>query len=195
VAELDALVAQFSPEQAAEVKAIEATTNHDVKALEYWIKGRTKANAEVVKVSEFIHFACTSEDINNLSHALMCRDAREQALLPGLDQVVAKLRDLAHAHAEVPMMSRTHGQPATPTTLGKEMANVAYRLQRARARIAAVELLGKIKAGLADCIVAGGVECMSPIPFGGWKIVPNYKYVQSNPDYYWGMVMVWWILF
>ncbi|TXG95348.1 MAG: adenylosuccinate lyase [Rhodocyclaceae bacterium] len=150
VAELDALVANFGPEQAAEVKAIEATTNHDVKALEYWIKDKTKANAEVVKVSEFIHFACTSEDINNLSHALMCQGAREQAMLPTLDKVIAKLVELAHAYAEIPMMSRTHGQPATPSTMGKEMANVAYRLQRARARIAGVELLGKINGAVGN---------------------------------------------
>ncbi len=150
VAELDALVANFGPEQAAEVKAIEATTNHDVKALEYWIKDKTKGNVEVVKVSEFIHFACTSEDINNLSHALMCKGAREQAMLPTLDKVIAKLTEMAHAHAEVPMMSRTHGQPATPSTMGKEMANVAYRLQRARARIAAVELLGKINGAVGN---------------------------------------------
>ncbi|QRM18950.1 adenylosuccinate lyase [Dechloromonas sp. TW-R-39-2] len=150
VAELDALVANFGPEQAAEVKAIEATTNHDVKALEYWIKDKTKGNAEVVKVSEFIHFACTSEDINNLSHALMCQGAREQAMLPTLDKVIAKLVELAHAYADIPMMSRTHGQPATPSTMGKEMANVAYRLQRARARIAAVELLGKINGAVGN---------------------------------------------
>jgi len=150
VAELDALVAHFGPEQAAEVKAIEATTNHDVKALEYWIKDKTKGNAEVVKVSEFIHFACTSEDINNLSHALMCQGAREQAMLPTLDKVIAKLTEMAHAHADVPMMSRTHGQPATPSTMGKEMANVAYRLQRARARIAQVELLGKINGAVGN---------------------------------------------
>ncbi|MDE2440460.1 MAG: adenylosuccinate lyase [Betaproteobacteria bacterium] len=150
VAELDALVANFGPEQAAEVKAIEATTNHDVKALEYWIKDKTKANAEVVKVSEFIHFACTSEDINNLSHALMCQGARQQAMLPTLDKVIAKLVELAHAYADIPMMSRTHGQPATPSTMGKEMANVAYRLQRARARIAAVELLGKINGAVGN---------------------------------------------
>ena len=149
-AELDALVASFGPQQAAEVKAIEAVTNHDVKALEYWIKDRTKANAEVVKVSEFIHFACTSEDINNLSHALMCQGAREQAMLPMLDRLVERLRELAHVNADVPMMSRTHGQPATPTTLGKEMANVAWRLQRARARIAAVELLGKINGAVGN---------------------------------------------
>ena len=150
VAELDALVNGFGPEQAAEVKAIEATTNHDVKALEYWIKDKTKANAEVTKVSEFIHFACTSEDINNLSHGLMCKDAREQGMLPTLDKVIAKLVELAHAHAEVPMMSRTHGQPATPSTMGKEFANVAYRLQRARARIAQVELLGKINGAVGN---------------------------------------------
>ncbi len=150
VAELDALVANFSVEQAAEVKAEEAVTNHDVKALEYWIKKNTKANAEVTKVGEFIHFACTSEDINNLSHALMCQGAREQGMLPMLDKLIERLRELAHANAEVPMMSRTHGQPATPTTLGKEMANVAYRLQRARARIVAVELLGKINGAVGN---------------------------------------------
>ena len=150
IAELDALVANFGPVQAAEVKAIEATTNHDVKALEYWIKDKTKGNAEVVKVSEFIHFACTSEDINNLSHALMCQGAREQAMLPTLDKVIEKLRELAHAYADIPMMSRTHGQPATPSTMGKEMANVAYRLQRARTRIAGVELLGKINGAVGN---------------------------------------------
>jgi adenylosuccinate lyase len=150
VAVLDALVANFGPADAAEVKAIEATTNHDVKALEYWIKDKTKSNAEVVKVSEFIHFACTSEDINNLSHALMCQGAREQAMLPMVDKVIAKLVEMAHAHADVPMMCRTHGQPATPSTMGKEMANTAYRLQRARARIAAVELLGKINGAVGN---------------------------------------------
>ncbi|NTV71254.1 MAG: adenylosuccinate lyase [Azonexaceae bacterium] len=150
VAELDALVANFTVEQAAEVKAEEAVTNHDVKALEYWIKKNTKGNAEVTKVSEFIHFACTSEDINNLSHALMCQGAREQAMLPMLDKVIAKLVELAHAYADIPMMSRTHGQPATPSTMGKEMANTAYRLQRARARIAQVELLGKINGAVGN---------------------------------------------
>ena len=150
VADLDALVANFSVDQAAEVKAEEAVTNHDVKALEYWIKKNTRGNAEVVKVSEFIHFACTSEDINNLSHALMCQGARQQALLPTLDKVIARLVELAHAYADVPMMSRTHGQPATPSTMGKEMANVAWRLQRARARIAGVDLLGKINGAVGN---------------------------------------------
>jgi adenylosuccinate lyase len=150
VAELDALGANFTVAQAAEVKAEEAVTNHDVKALEYWIKKNTRGNAEVTKVSEFIHFACTSEDINNLSHALMCKGAREQALLPALDKVIARLTEMARAYADIPMMSRTHGQPATPSTMGKEMANVAYRLQRARARIAAVELLGKINGAVGN---------------------------------------------
>ena len=150
IAELDGLVNNFTASDAAEVKGIEATTNHDVKALEYWIKDKTKANAEVTKVSEFIHFACTSEDINNLSHALMCKGAREEVMLPVLDKVIAKLTEMARAYADVPMMCRTHGQPATPSTMGKEMANVAYRMQRARARIAQVELLGKINGAVGN---------------------------------------------
>ena len=150
IAELDGLVNNFTAGDAAEVKGIEATTNHDVKALEYWIKDKTKANAEVTKVSEFIHFACTSEDINNLSHALMCKGAREEVMLPVLDKVIAKLTEMAHAYADVPMMCRTHGQPATPSTMGTEMANVAYRMQRARARIAQAELLGKINGAVGN---------------------------------------------
>ena len=150
IAELDGLVSNFTEADAAAVKGIEATTNHDVKALEYWIKDKTAGNAEVTKVSEFIHFACTSEDINNLSHALMCQGAREQVMLPTLDCVIAKLAEMAHVHADVPMMCRTHGQPATPSTMGKEMANVAYRLQRARARIAQAELLGKINGAVGN---------------------------------------------
>jgi len=150
VQSLDQLVAGFVPEQAAEVKAIEAVTNHDVKALEYWIKKQLANNAEVMRVSEFIHFACTSEDINNLAHALMLKTARDETMLPMLDQVVTRLRDLAHEHADLPMMSRTHGQPATPTTLGKEMANVVYRLGRARLRVADVSLLGKINGAVGN---------------------------------------------
>jgi adenylosuccinate lyase len=150
VAALDQMVADFGTEQAGEVKEIEAVTNHDVKALEYWIKKRLADNAEVMKVSEFIHFACTSEDINNLSHALMLKAARDESMLPMIDRLVARLRDLAHEHASLPMMSRTHGQPATPTTLGKEMANVVYRLERARVRIAEVGLLGKINGAVGN---------------------------------------------
>ncbi|MDQ5947255.1 MAG: adenylosuccinate lyase [Pseudomonadota bacterium] len=150
VAALDALVSGFQPEHAAEVKEIESVTNHDVKALEYWIKKKLADNQEVMRVSEFIHFACTSEDINNLSHALMLKAAREEVLLPTIDKLLARLRELAHTLADVPMMSRTHGQPATPSTMGKEMANVAYRLDRARARIAAVGLLGKINGAVGN---------------------------------------------
>ena len=148
--ELDGLLANFGPLQAAEVKAIEAVTNHDVKALEYWIRQRLANNAEVMRVAEFIHFACTSEDINNLAHALMLQAARDETMLPKFDQVLARLRGLAHELADLPMMSRTHGQPATPTTLGKEMANVAYRLRRARSAIAGVRLLGKINGAVGN---------------------------------------------
>ena len=150
IVELDVLVSDFSVEDAAAVKEIEAETNHDVKALEYWIKKKLKQNEEVMRVGEFIHFACTSEDINNLSHALMCRHARDEVMLPALDHVVSRLRELAHRYAEVPMMSRTHGQPATPTTMGKELANVVYRLERARSRIAGVSLLGKINGAVGN---------------------------------------------
>jgi len=148
--ELDALVNEFGALQAAEVKEIEAVTNHDVKALEYWIKKRLANNAEVMQVAGFIHFACTSEDINNLAHALMLQAARANTLLPMVDRVVARLRELAHDLADLPMMSRTHGQPATPTTLGKEMANFAYRLARARAAIAGVRLRGKINGAVGN---------------------------------------------
>ena len=150
VAELDRLVADFGPEQGAEVKEIEAVTNHDVKALEYWIKKRLAANPEVMRVSEFIHFACTSEDINNLAHALMLKAGRDEVLLPMLRRLAERLRELAHAFADVPMMSRTHGQPATPTTMGKELANVVARLERALARIAGVSLLGKINGAVGN---------------------------------------------
>ena len=150
LAALDRLLADFSPAQAAEVKDIEKTTNHDVKALEYWIKKQLADNAEVMRVAEFIHFACTSEDINNLSHALMLKAARDEVMLPMFDQVIARLRELAHAHAELPMMARTHGQPATPTTLGKEIANVVHRLLRARRNLAGVSLLGKINGAVGN---------------------------------------------
>ncbi|HPP47136.1 MAG TPA: adenylosuccinate lyase, partial [Accumulibacter sp.] len=136
--------------QAAEVKAIEAVTNHDVKALEYWLKKKLADNAEVMRVAEFIHFACTSEDINNLAHGLMLQAARRDVMLPALDRLLERLRELAHQFADMPMMSRTHGQPATPTTLGKELANVVARLQRARATTAKVGLLGKINGAVGN---------------------------------------------
>ena len=148
--EIDSVINGFSPDNAAEVKAIEATTNHDVKAIEYWLKQRFAHNAEVHAVGEFIHFACTSEDINNLSHALMLRQARDEVLLPQLREIAAKLQQMAHALAAVPMMSRTHGQPATPTTLGKEIANVLARLQRQIQQLAAQEFLGKINGAVGN---------------------------------------------
>ncbi|MDK4680993.1 adenylosuccinate lyase [Kingella negevensis] len=150
IAEIDSVIQSFNLDNAAEVKAIEATTNHDVKAIEYWLKKRFENNAEVHAVNEFIHFACTSEDINNLSHALMLKQAREDVLLPKLAEVTTKLQQLAHDLAEVPMMSRTHGQPATPTTLGKEIANVLYRLNRQIKQLAEQEFLGKINGAVGN---------------------------------------------
>lgn len=150
IAEIDAVIANFNLDNAAEVKAIEATTNHDVKAIEYWLKNRFKNNQEIQAVNEFIHFACTSEDINNLSHALMLKEARKNVILPKLAEVSEKLQQLAHELAEIPMMSRTHGQPATPTTLGKEVANVLYRLQRQIKQLASQEFLGKINGAVGN---------------------------------------------
>jgi adenylosuccinate lyase len=147
---LEGIVEHFSEEEAQRIKNIERTTNHDVKAVEYFLKERIAGNAELEAVSEFIHFACTSEDINNLSHALMLREGRGQVLLPQTDAVIEALRTLAHAHAERAMLSRTHGQPASPTTLGKEMANVVQRLRRQRDQIAGVALLGKINGAVGN---------------------------------------------
>jgi adenylosuccinate lyase len=148
--ELRRAAADFSLADAERIKAIEATTNHDVKAVEYWLRERFAKNAEVTAAAEFIHFACTSEDINNLAHARMFRGGRERVLLPAIDRIIERLGALAAEHADAAMLSRTHGQPATPTTLGKEMANVAHRLKRARARFAAVEMLGKINGATGN---------------------------------------------
>ncbi|MES2365420.1 MAG: adenylosuccinate lyase [Pseudomonadota bacterium] len=150
IAVLDAVAVNFTEADAERVKEIERTTNHDVKAVEYFLRERFASNPEVMQVSEFIHFACTSEDINNLSHALMLKAARETVLLPALDKVTARLTALAHEHAELPMLSRTHGQPASPTTLGKEMANVAYRLRRQAEQINSVPMLGKINGAVGN---------------------------------------------
>jgi adenylosuccinate lyase len=147
---LDRIVSEFSEADAARVKAIEKTTNHDVKAVEYFLKERTNTQPEIAKVSEFWHFACTSEDINNLAYALMLKEGRDAVLLPLMDRLIDALRNLAHVHAEQPMLSRTHGQPATPTTLGKELANVVARLARQRKQIAAVELPGKINGAVGN---------------------------------------------
>ena len=147
---LDKIAAEFTEADAARIKEIEAVTNHDVKAVEYWLKEKVKDAPELVTASEFIHFACTSEDINNTSHGMMLKAARDSVLLPTLDRIVNKLTEMAHTHAEVPMMSRTHGQPASPTTLGKEIANTVARLKRAAKRIAEVEILGKMNGAVGN---------------------------------------------
>ncbi|MGY8819173.1 MAG: adenylosuccinate lyase [Pseudomonadales bacterium] len=147
---LNQLAEDFQLEHAERVKEFERTTNHDVKAVEYLLKEQAKQLPELAKVNEFIHFACTSEDINNLSHALMLGQGRDEVLLPLMRQLADAIRALAVAHADVPMLSRTHGQPASPTTLGKEMANVVYRLERQIAQVAAVPLLGKINGAVGN---------------------------------------------
>jgi len=147
---LNSIVEKFSVEDAHRVKNIERTTNHDVKAVEYFLKEKIAGNQELENISEFIHFACTSEDINNLSHALMLREGRGQILLPQMDEVIAAIKAMAHEHADKPMLSRTHGQPASPTTLGKEMANVAFRLQHQRNLAASIALLGKINGAVGN---------------------------------------------
>ena len=149
-ADLDAMVQSFSEVDAGRIKEIERVTNHDVKAVEYFMKERMAANSGFTSAAEFIHFACTSEDINNLSWSMMVAAAREQVLLPALRGALASLRALAHAEADTPMLARTHGQPATPTTLGKEAANVAKRLERAIERFAGVRLLGKINGATGN---------------------------------------------
>jgi adenylosuccinate lyase len=147
---LTGLVKNFNEEDAMAIKAFEKTTNHDVKAVEYWIKSKFQDRPELEKAAEFVHFACTSEDINNTSHALQLKGARAEVILPGLDGLIAKLRDMAHAFAEVPMLSRTHGQTASPTTVGKEMANVVMRLTGCRNKIAAVQLMGKMNGAVGN---------------------------------------------
>jgi adenylosuccinate lyase len=156
-AHLLGLVAHFSVADALAIKAIEKTTNHDVKAVEYWIKDQFQSprldettRAELARVSEFVHFACTSEDINNTSHALQLQAGRDQVVLPGLDAIIERFRALAHRHAGVPMLSRTHGQTASPTTVGKELANITVRLQKARERIASVAMLAKMNGAVGN---------------------------------------------
>ena len=144
------LVRNFTEADGLAIKAIEKTTNHDVKAVEYWIKSKFEARPELVAAQEFVHFACTSEDINNTSHALQLKGARDQVLLPALDAVITKLRAMAHGFAEVPMLSRTHGQTASPTTVGKEVANVVVRLNAAREKIATIKIMGKMNGAVGN---------------------------------------------
>ncbi|MAS25591.1 MAG: adenylosuccinate lyase [Oceanospirillaceae bacterium] len=148
-AQLDSIVADFSEEDAQRIKTIEATTNHDVKAVEYFIKEKFAGNDELMAVNEFVHFACTSEDINNLSHGLMLKAGRD-VVVPVMQKIADDIRKLAHEHAALPMLSRTHGQTASPTTLGKEMANVVARLERQIKQINAVDLLGKINGAVGN---------------------------------------------
>lgn len=150
ISQLRARVAAFALTDAERVKTIEATTNHDVKAVEYWLRETFADNVEIESVKTFIHFACTSEDINNLAHGLMLKAARDQVIIPALTHIHEKLTNLAHVNAALPMLARTHGQPATPTSVGKEMANVAYRLQRAGSAIANVVMLGKINGAVGN---------------------------------------------
>ncbi|MGL4190651.1 MAG: adenylosuccinate lyase [Sphaerotilus sulfidivorans] len=147
---LRSLVIHFKEEDAQAIKDIEKTTNHDVKAVEYWIKRRIAGHAELERMQEFVHFACTSEDINNTSHALMLKSARDEVMLPMLDRIIAKMTAMSHTFAAVPMLSRTHGQTASPTTVGKEVANVVARLKNARERIAGVRLLAKMNGAVGN---------------------------------------------
>lgn len=147
---LDAIVADFNENDAARIKIIERTTNHDVKAVEYFLKEKVADMPALQAVSEFIHFACTSEDINNLSHALMLETARRDVILPYWKQLIEAVKDLAHQYRDIPLLSRTHGQPATPSTLGKEMANVAYRMARQLRQLEQVEILGKINGAVGN---------------------------------------------
>jgi adenylosuccinate lyase len=150
ISELNQAIAHFSEADASQVKAIEARTNHDVKALEYWLKEKFDGNPEIKKASEFIHFACTSEDINNLSHGLMLKSARDAVMLPFLADLMARLSELSQQLANQPMLSRTHGQTASPTTMGKELANVLYRLQRQQKQLQSNDILGKINGAVGN---------------------------------------------
>jgi adenylosuccinate lyase len=173
IKELDDAIANFSEVDASQVKAIEARTNHDVKALEYWLKEKFDDNAEIKKASEFIHFACTSEDINNLSHGLMLKNARDAVMLPFLANLITRLTDLSHELADQSMLSRTHGQTASPTTMGKELANVVYRLQRQQKQLTNNEVLGKINGAVGNFNAH-----LSAYPNFDWKSFAK-KFVES----------------
>ena len=147
---LDAIVANFNEADAARIKEIERTTNHDVKAVEYFLKEKIQSETELAQVSEFIHFACTSEDINNLSHALMLSTARDEVILPGWKKLIDEIARLADEYKTIPLLSRTHGQPASPSTVGKEMANVVYRLRRQFKQLQNAEILGKINGAVGN---------------------------------------------
>lgn len=165
---LNRIIEDFDETEAQRVKAIEDTTNHDVKAIEYYLKEKIESNEELLKISEFFHFACTSEDINNLSHALMLRDARSRFVLPMMDSVIGSIQALAQRYADLPMLSRTHGQPASPTTLGKEMAVFVYRLQRQRQQLLNVQILGKMNGAVGNFNAH-----MAAYPEVDWRTLSN----------------------
>ena len=170
------LVKNFSEADSAAIKEIEKTTNHDVKAVEYWIKSKFEARPELEKASEFVHFACTSEDINNTSHALQLRSGRDQVILPGLDRIMLKLREMAHAFADVPMLSRTHGQTASPTTVGKEFANVFVRLSQAIEQIEAVQILAKMNGAVGNYNAH-----LSAYPTHDWEAFSRHVVESAEP--------------
>ncbi|EMU6156238.1 adenylosuccinate lyase, partial [Yersinia enterocolitica] len=147
---LDKIVQEFNEQDAQRIKTIERTTNHDVKAVEYFLKEKVASVPALHAVSEFIHFACTSEDINNLSHALMLQTARQDVILPEWRKIIDSIKALAHQYRDLPLLSRTHGQPATPSTIGKELANVAYRMERQFRQLSQVEILGKINGAVGN---------------------------------------------
>src|SRR3989338_3805139 len=169
------LVKNFSEADGEAIKTIEKTTNHDVKAVEYWIKSKFEARPELQSAAEFVHFACTSEDINNTSHALQLKSSREQVLLPALDKVITQLREMAHRYADEPMLSRTHGQPASPTTGGKEIANVVARLEVARERNAAAKLPANMNGA-----VGNSTALRSPRPDFDWEALS--RRVVESPE-------------
>ena len=175
------LVTSFSTTHAQAIKAIESTTNHDVKAVEYWLKERMAATPELARAAEFVHFACTSEDINNTSHALMLRDARDAVLLPALDGVITKLHTMALAQADRAMLARTHGQTASPTTLGKEIANVVARLRLARARIAAVAPRAKMNGAVGNYNAHVAADPTIDWPAFAERVVSTHLGLDFNP--------------
>ena len=168
IAQLEKLVTDFSESDGESVKSIEARTNHDVKAIEYWLRERTEKNDEISKVAEFIHFSCTSEDINNLSHGLMIMHSRSHVMLPALSNIIKTLVRMAHQLADTSMLARTHGQPATPTTLGKELAVFAHRLQNGYDNLSAVPILGKINGAVGNYNAH-----LAAYPNVNWKVFRN----------------------
>ena len=170
---LNDIIANFDVQDAQRIKEIEATTNHDVKAVEYFLKEKCQALPELAAISEFIHFACTSEDINNLSHALMLKTAREEFILPEWKKLINEISKLAEAYKTIPLLSRTHGQPASPTTVGKEMVNVAYRLQRQYQQLQKAEILGKINGAVGNYNAH-----LSAYPNVDWHLF-SHQFVQS----------------